>query len=328
MLKKLVFLGTGGTIAGKAASAADNVGYTAAQVGVADLLQAIPALPTALADLAFESEQVAQVDSKNMGWLQWSALAQRVVHHLSQADATGVVVTHGTDTLEETAFFLSQIVPAELLAAKPVVLTCAMRPATSMSPDGPQNVLDAVAVARSVAARGVLVVCAGTVHSARDVQKVHPYRTNAFDSGDAGPLGFVEEARVRWLHDCPVVPRTWPAMPLTALPQQDWPRVEIVMNHVGASGAAVRALCAAPQDGSAPVRGLVVAGTGNGTLQQDLEPALWEAKARGIAVLRTSRCALGSLVGDARPDELPAAQGLSPLKARIAMVLELLAQTA
>ena len=325
MLKKLVFLGTGGTIAGTAASASDNVGYTAAQVGVADLLRAIPALPATLADHAFESEQVAQVDSKNMGWPQWAALAQRVVHHLAQNDVAAVLVTHGTDTLEETAYFLSQIVPAELLAAKRVVMTCAMRPATSMAPDGPQNVLDAVAVARSDAARGVLVVCAGTVHSARDVQKVHPYRLNAFDSGEAGPLGLVEEARVRWLHTCPVVPRAAPNVALAQLPSDAWPRVEMVMNYVGATGATVRALCAPPRDGSLPVRGLVVAGTGNGTLQHDLEAALWEAHAQGIAVLRTSRCALGSLVGDVRPDELPAAQGLSPLKARIAMVLSLLA---
>ncbi len=325
MLKKLVFLGTGGTIAGTAASASDNVGYTAAQVGVADLLRAIPALPAALAGHAFEAEQVAQVDSKNMGWLEWAALAKRVVHHLVQSDVAAVLVTHGTDTLEETAYFLSQVVPAELLAAKPVVMTCAMRPATSMAPDGPQNVLDAVAVAQSGVARGVLVVCAGTIHSARDVQKVHPYRLNAFDSGDAGPLGYVEEARARWLHACPVVPHAVPRVALEQLPSDSWPRVDIVMNYVGTTGAMVRALCATPKDGSPLVRGLVVAGTGNGTLQHDLETALWEAQAQGIAVVRVSRCALGSLVGDARPEELPAALGLSPLKARIAMVLSLLA---
>ncbi len=325
MLKKLVFLGMGGTIAGKAASASDNVGYTAAQVGVADLLQAIPALPQALGGHAFEAEQVAQVDSKNMGWPQWASLAQRVTHHLAQADVAAVLVTHGTDTLEETAFFLTQIVPAALLAAKPVVMTCAMRPATSMTPDGPQNILDAVTVAQAQSARGVLVVCAGAIHSARDVQKVHPYRVNAFDSGDAGPLGFVEEARVRWVHDCPAVPQAVPGLAVDQLPGDAWPRVEIVMNHAGASGALVRALCATPPDGTQPVRGLVVAGTGNGTLQHDLEAALRQAQEQGIAVVRTSRCAFGSLVGKPGGDELPASEGLSTLKARIAMVLRLLA---
>jgi L-asparaginase len=105
----------------------------------------------------------------------------------------GVVITHGTDTLEETAFFLHSV----LAPAKPVVLTCAMRPATALSPDGPQNVRDAIAVAATAGAQGVTVVCAGTVHSGVDVQKVHTYRLDAFASGDAGPIGYVEEGAVR-----------------------------------------------------------------------------------------------------------------------------------
>lgn len=153
MLKKLVFLGTGGTIAGMASSAGDNVGYKAAQVGVDQLLAAIPTLALAVGDWAVAFEQVAQVDSKDMGWAQWRALAQRVQHQTSQTDVAALIITHGTDTLEETAFFLSQVLPAAV-QSKPVVLTCAMRPASSLTPDGPQNVLDAVAVARSVHARG------------------------------------------------------------------------------------------------------------------------------------------------------------------------------
>ena len=188
MLKKMVFLGTGGTIAGTASQVGDNVGYTAGQVGVGQLLQAIPTLQQALQGHAFLSEQVAQIDSKDMGWAQWRVLVERIQHYLGQAEVRAVVITHGTDTLEETAFFLSRVLPQALLASKAVVLTCAMRPVSALVPDGPQNVLDAVAVARSNEARGVLVVCAGDVHCARDVQKVHPYRLNAFDSGDAGPL--------------------------------------------------------------------------------------------------------------------------------------------
>ncbi len=106
----------------------------------------------------------------------------------------GIVITHGTDTLEETAWLL----PNVLDAAKPVVLTCAMRPATALVPDGPQNLLDAVSLAAEPTARGVLMVAAGVVHGAREVSKVHPLRLDAFESGDTGPLGWVEAGRVRW----------------------------------------------------------------------------------------------------------------------------------
>jgi len=187
-------------------------------------------------------------------------------------------------------------------------------------------VLDAVAVARSDAARGVLVVCAGAIHSARDVQKVHPYRLNAFDSGDAGPLGYVEEAKVRWLHACPVAKRFGADLTVQHLTDGNWPRVEIIASYVAASGATVRALCAAPAGDDPAVRGLVVAGTGNGTLHCDLEDALRHVQAQGVMVVRASRCAWGSIVGGRPTEQFPDSQGLSPVKARIALVLELLGQ--
>lgn len=326
MIKRVAFLGTGGTIAGTAASASDNVGYQAAQVGVAQLLDAIAPLRSALGEWVPVFEQVAQVDSKDMGWTQWSALAQRVQHYLIQTDVAAVLVTHGTDTLEETAYFLSRVIPAEL-QSKPVVLTCAMRPASSLAPDGPQNVLDAVAVARSEQARGVVAVCAGTVHSARDVQKVHTYRLNAFDSGDAGPLGYVEEGVVRWLHACPAVANADVELDWRRWFDVDWPRVEIVMSYAGASGASVRALCAAPADGAQPVRGLVVAGTGNGTIHQDLERGLREVQALGVRVVRATRCAQGVVVPGVASGGFAHSQGLSPVKARIALTLELMAES-
>jgi len=328
MLKKLVFLGTGGTIAGTATDTADNVGYTAAQVGVDRLLGAISGLRHALGDCALESEQVVQIDSKDMGWRQWCALAQRAQHHLARPDVAAVVVTHGTDTLEETAFFLSRVLDAQLLREKAVVLTCAMRPASSSAPDGPQNMLDAVAVARSESALGVLAVCAGTIHSARDVQKVHPYRLNAFDSGEAGPLGFVEEGRVRWVHPCPVVGAPVSSPSVQRISSVVWPRVEIVMNYVGATGATVRALCWVPAADEPPVRGLVVAGTGNGTVHEDLLLALREAQALGLAVVRATRCAQGCVVPSSALGELPDSQGLSPVKARIELALELIKKAA
>lgn len=259
-----------------------------------------------------------------MGWLQWCALAQSAQHHLLQTDVRAVVVTHGTDTLEETAFFLSRVLPMEVLVNKSVVLTCAMRPASSTSPDGPQNVLDAVAVSRSEAAHGVLAVCAGTIHSARDVQKVHTYRLHAFDSGDSGPLGYVEEGRVRWMHACPVAGTAVSRLPFQVATTTVLPRVEIVMSYVGATGSTVRALCAAPTGDISPVRGLVVAGTGNGTIHADLEAALREVQAQGIRIVRSSRCAYGRVVPSPETGDLPHSEGLSPVKARIALTLELL----
>ena len=191
----VVILGTGGTIAGTAASATDNVGYSAAQRSVADLLQAVPAL----AGTHLEAEQLAQLDSKDMDASTWQHLARRVAHHLARPGVVGVVVTHGTDTLEETAWLLQRV----LAPHKPVVLVAAMRPATAMAADGPQNLLDAVTVARTPGARGVLAVLAGQVHGAAEVRKVHTYRLDAFGSGDAGPLAVVEQGRVRRFRDWP-----------------------------------------------------------------------------------------------------------------------------
>ncbi|NJS37241.1 MAG: asparaginase [Brachymonas sp.] len=127
-------MGTGGTIAGTAASSSDHTGYTAAQLSVQDLLKCVPGMQEALRGDALESEQVAQLDSKDMDFATMTRIAQRCAHHLAQADVRGIVITHGTDTLEETAYFLHLVLGnacAELITQKPVVLTCAMRPATS-----------------------------------------------------------------------------------------------------------------------------------------------------------------------------------------------------
>lgn len=313
--QNIVILGTGGTIAGRAASVSDNIGYTAAQVGVEDLLAAIPALAQAGTVL---TEQVAQVDSKDMDFAVWAGLAARVSHYLAQPDVQGIVITHGTDTLEETAFFLQAL----LAPAKPVVLTCAMRPATALVPDGPQNLLDAVAVARHTGAQGVVAVCAGVIHGAADVQKVHTYRLDPFSSGDAGPVGYVEEGQLRLLRNWPqaqadharAAARTIAALVVPGAV----PRVEILMNHAGAGGAIVQALQAQG------VQGLVVAGTGNGSLHQDLEAALLQAQATGVRVVRATRCPNGRVLS-ALKDKIPDSQGLSPVKARIALMLRLMA---
>jgi L-asparaginase len=306
--RKIVVLGTGGTLAGASASAQDNLGYRAGQIGIAELLARIPGLQ----GLPLETEQVAQIDSKDMTLEIWRALAVRCAHWLAQDDVAGVVIGHGTDTLEETAFFLQSV----LAPTKPVVLTCAMRPATALVPDGPQNLVDAVAVAATDGACGVTAVCAGTIHGALDVAKQHPYRLDAFTSGDAGPLGYVEEREVRLV-------RPWPvAAPVAgALEKMQsavrWPRVEIVMSHAGASGRAVDAIVAHG------VEGLVVAATGNGTLHHEVEAALLRARDAGVRILRASRCAQGR-VQTTPHDTLPHAGALSPVKARIALLLELI----
>ncbi|MDR6767209.1 L-asparaginase [Acidovorax delafieldii] len=311
--QKIVVLGTGGTIAGTSAQAGDNIGYTAAQVGVEQLLTAVPGLQ-ALAGGALVAEQVAQIDSKDMDGEVWRTLALRCAHHLNDSEVRGVVITHGTDTLEETAWFLHEV----LDAAKPVVLTCAMRPATALTPDGPQNLLDAVATVLAPGATGVLAVAAGEVHGARHVQKVHPYRISAFSSGDAGPLGWVEEGVVRWACNSPVAQVDHADSAMNSIVNAAaWPWVEIVMNHAGASGRAVDALV---REG---VQGLVVACTGNGTIHHDLEAALVRAQNAGVRVVRSTRCAEGQVLP--KPgDALPASQGLSPVKARVALMLDLL----
>lgn len=303
-------LGTGGTIAGTSASAADNVGYTAAQVGVAQLLAAIPAL----SDQRLHTEQVAQLDSKDMTFDVWRTLASRCAHWLAQDDVQGVVITHGTDTLEETAYFLQAV----LAPAKPVVLTCAMRPSTAMVPDGPQNLVDAVTVASSPQARGVVAVCAGVIHASADMQKVHTYRLDAFGSGDAGPLGYVEEGALRLLRNWPGGDAQAAAAALAAVMRaRSFPRVEIVMSHACATGVVVDALVAQG------VQGIVVAGTGNGTIHSALEAALLMAQRAGVRVLRATRCVNGRVLATGA-DVFADSQGLSPVKARIALALELM----
>ncbi|QNP50338.1 asparaginase [Diaphorobacter aerolatus] len=308
-------MGTGGTIAGTSAVAGANTGYIAAQISVEDLVKAVPALAEA-APGGLVCEQIAQIDSKDMAHSIWLKLARHCEKHLADPDVQGVVITHGTDTLEETAWFLQQV----LNPAKPVVLCSAMRPATALVPDGPQNLLDSVIVAGEPTASGVLCVAAGEIHGAREVSKQHPLRLNAFSSGDIGPLGWVEGARVRWTRDVPPEPpvASSSARLVEALPEPDlWPQVEIVMSHAGVSGAFVRVLTAQGVDG------IVVAATGNGTVHEALEKALEAAEQEGVLVRVASRCAEGQLLGE--PDaRWASANGLSPVKARISLMLDLI----
>jgi L-asparaginase len=219
-----------------------------------------------------------------------------------------VVVTHGTDTLEETAYFLHRV----LAPAKPLVLTAAMRPASALMADGPQNLLDAVSLAREAGARGVLAVLAGEVFTATDLRKNHTHRLDAFEAGDGGLLGVIESGAWRRFRD-------WPdalalGLQLIAVAPASWPRVEIVLNHAGADGRLVDALVAQG------LQGLVLAGTGNGALSAGLEAAALRAQAAGVRVLRASRCAHGAVLGATSP--LPGAGALSAVQARVELLLQ------
>lgn len=315
MKKTVAVLGMGGTIAGRSSSAGNNIDYKAAELGIKSLLQTIPINRHLEFDIY--AEQVAQLDSKDMSLPALHQLAQRVNALIEKPDIKGIVITHGTDTLEETAFFLQKVCSP----SKPVVLTCAMRPATAFAPDGPQNVLDALAVACCDGVAGVFVVCAGRIHLASFVQKIHTYRLDAFSSGEAGCCGFIEEGCVRFLS----LPCALPLVPLESGAKKIvlstsgvvWPRVEILMNFAGADGRIVDALVAQGIDG------IVVAGTGNGTIHHLLEASLLRAQDRGVAIVVSTRCAEGQVLPLQKRQFLDSA-GLNPVKARIALILKLL----
>ena len=336
--EKIVILGTGGTIAGQAQNSTQGVGYKAGQISVAGLLAAVPDLSQLAAGrtgAVLDALQIAQIDSKDMDWPVWRSLLQAVKAGLEDTATRALVITHGTDTLEETAWLLQAV----LQPTKAVVLTCAMRPATSLQADGPQNLRDAVAVAAGDVP-GVWVVAAGEVHAAREVLKVHPYRLNALRSYEGGPCAYVEEGRVRWLGHSAVQYSGWNAARLEQLLAcEELPWVEIVQSGSLQSARAVQALLAAG------VQGLVVAGTGNGTIHQAMEQALLQARAQGVSVWYSTRCLEGQLVGLPVGQGVPAVQAssheiaahviqveaeggldavlLPPSKARIAMMLQL-----
>lgn len=304
---KIVILGTGGTLAGAATDPADNVGYRAAQIGVDQIVAAIPAL----SGLDLQTEQVAQIDSKDMSLDVWRKLAASVAYHVDRSDVAGIVITHGTDTLEETAYLLQRVLAPD----KPVVLTAAMRPTTSIQSDGAQNLLDAVRVAQQSGALGVVAVVAGRILGAFDVRKLHTYRLDAFSAGDAGDIGVVQGAELTlW--------RGWPEgepLGLDVLTSERPPRVAIVMNHGDADGAIVDALRAHGVDG------IVVAGTGNGSLNHRLEAALRRARDDGgVRVLRCTRVASGAVLPTVN-DVFESAGALTPGQARVELLLRLLA---
>ena len=296
MSGRVLILGTGGTIAGVADSPAEGTAYRAAALSVEQLVAAVPSLR----DFDLETRQVAQVDSKDMSYAIWVDLHREVLDALKDGQLDGVVITHGTDTLEETAYFLART----LLAAKPVVLTAAMRPATALSADCPQNLLDAVRLATDPAAAGVRVCVHGQVFSGHAVRKRHPYAVNAFASSRE-PSSTMEEG---WY----TLPAALPE-PLHFEPDLPWAWVETVMSGAGQDGRAVDALVAAG------VQGVVVVATGNGTLADPLVDAVRRAQRAGVEIVVVSRCAEGHIVG--QPEHGLPVLGVTPAQARVELLL-------
>ena len=315
-MQSVVILGTGGTIAGTGHDPARSWQYKAAQLSVTQLVAATPAL----AGVPLEAIQVAQIDSKDMRWSVWQALGQALQTQLARDDVAGVVITHGTDTLEETAYLLHRLIDG----SKPVVLTAAMRPATAPDADGPANLRDAIRVVHEAAKRklgGVLVVVHDRIWSGAHVRKAYSSALDAFDGGGHEPLALLDEHGA-WTR----VSQAWPQPAGAGLAVLDHkpPRVEIVLSHADADGWLVdAALAYSKATKGEPLAGLVVAGTGHGTIHEGLEAALQRAAAQGVAVRRSSRVARGG-VGVREGDVWPACGELTPAQARVALMLDLL----
>jgi L-asparaginase type II len=313
-LANVTILATGGTIAGTGASSTTTVGYTAATVGVQRLIAAVPELAK-VANVS--GEQVFQIASENMSNEHWLTLAKRVNLLLAQPNVDGIVITHGTDTLEETAYFLNLVVKSR----KPVVLVGAMRPSTAISADGPANLYNSVLLAASpdAAGRGVLVAMNDQIQAARDISKSNTSTLDAFRSAELGMLGYIQGSKPFFYRQLLRKHTTETEFDVSAL--QALPQVDIVYGYANMGPVAVDAFMAAG------AKGIIHAGVGNGSLAAKVKPALLAARAKGAVVVRASRVGQGILArnGEANDDELDfvVADTLSAQKARILLMLAL-----
>ena len=307
-------LATGGTIAGAGVTSTTTVGYTAAVTPVDALITNVPELAK-VANVS--GEQVSQIASESMTMEIWLKLAKRVNQLLAQKDVDGVVITHGTDTLEETAYFLNLVVKSK----KPVVLVGAMRPGTAMSADGPLNLYRSVILAGSKEAKGkgVMVMLNDTIHSGRDVTKTITDRLDTFRAPEMGPLGF-------FTGDKPVFYRQslrkhTAATEFNVMNLMELPRVDIVYHYAGNAGTMIEAAI------QAGAKGIVHAGTGNGSIAKAEYPAVEQALSKGIVIVRSARVGNGIVArnGEANDDKygFVAGDNLNPQKARILLMLAL-----
>jgi L-asparaginase len=313
-LPNVTILATGGTIAGSGATTTTTVGYTAATVGVESLIKAVPELQKVA---HVSGEQVFQIASENMGNENWLVLAKRVNALLAKPDVDGIVITHGTDTIEETAYFLNLVVKSR----KPVVIVGAMRPSTAISADGPINLYNAVITAGSQEAvgKGVLVVMNDQINGARDVTKTNTTTTDTFKSPELGMLGYVIDNKPHFYRASTrrhTIDSEFDVSKLDALPQ-----VDIAYTYANVGPVVVNALV------GAGAKGLIHAGVGDGSLPAKVRPALSAAREKGVIIVRASRVGQGIVArnGEANDDQLDfvVADTLNPQKARILLMLAL-----
>lgn len=314
-LPTIAILATGGTIAGSADDAASAARYRAGAVPIDQLLAASKLGLERIADV--RAEQVAQIDSKDLTFDVWEKLVSRIRHWVDVERVDGVVITHGTDTLEETAMLLHLTQQGDT----PIVLTAAMRPSTSLSADGPLNLLNAVRLAASPAARGrgVLVALNQRVHAARDVQKGHTFAVEAFVSPDTGPVGFVLDGQVQLQR---ATQQLAAADVLPMPPAGQWPWVEVLASYAQPDARLVDALV------SSGVKGLVIAATGAGSIHTNLESALDRASQQGVLVLRSSRTGAGMVPAQPGGPGWASTGTLNPYKARVLLMLLIAARRA
>jgi L-asparaginase len=313
---KVVLLATGGTIAGVQPGPNDP-GYKAGEVSIDQLIKAVPQLKD-IADIT--GEQIASIGSQTMTHDVWLKLAQRANAVLKQSDVTGVVVTHGTDTLEETGYFLSLVVKSD----KPVVLVGSMRPSTAIGADGPANLFEAVSLAINPEAkgRGPLIVINDEIHYAREAQKLNSTQLDTFKSPNRGRAGVMNTGIAYFYFPNNVRHTTKSEFSVEGVKPEDLPRVEIVYSYANFGRDTIDFLV---QKG---VKGIVLAGVGDGNSTDTAMAGLADAVKKGVAVVRATRTGSGIVarnieVNDDKMGSI-ASMELSPQKARILLMLGLM----
>ena len=310
----IVILATGGTIAGEAKSDLATTGYKAGSVSVDVLIKAVPELQN-IANI--QAEQIANIDSSNMTDEIWLKLAKRINALLKDSKVDGIVITHGTDTMEETAYFLNLVIKSD----KPVVLTGAMRPATAISADGPKNLYNAVSLAgdKNAKGKGVMIAMNDKIHAAREVTKTHTLNVETFKSPNSGEIGYIIDGKV-FFDTTSIKPNTLKA-PFSVENLDSLPKVDIVYTYSNdGSKVAVEAFLKA---GS---KGLVVAGSGAGSIHENQKNYLIELlKDKKLAAVKSSR--VGSGIVPLSDEEVTqgfiSANNLNPQKARVLLMLAL-----
>lgn len=306
-------LATGGTIAGTGSSAT-GTNYTAGQVAIGTLLDAVPELKN-IANVT--GEQIVRIGSQDMNDEVWLILAKKINELLKRADIDGIVVTHGTDTMEETAYFLNLTVKSD----KPVVLVGAMRPSTALSADGPLNLFNAVitAGAKESKQKGVLVAMNGLILGAESVIKMNTTNVQTFQAPNSGALGYINNGQVFYNQVTLKKHTTQSVFDVTQL--KTLPKVGIVYSYSNIEADMVTPLL------SNGYKGIIHAGVGNGNIHKNIFPILTDARKKGIMVVRSSRVPTGPTTLDAEVDDskyqFVASQELNPQKSRVLLMLAL-----